>query len=139
MDTKNVIAAISLSAAVIILYSLFFAPEPSQKVENLSEKNIKQNSDTPSLEQNETLVKISRDEAIDQSDRINFENNNIKGSISLNGISLTVNDVKSNQFNCMIIPHTFKNTDIQSYKKNQILNLEVDMLARYAHFSNLGK
>jgi riboflavin synthase alpha subunit len=39
----------------------------------------------------------------------------------------------------MIIPHTFKNTDIQSYKTNQILNLEVDMLARYAHFSNLGK
>ena len=62
-----------------------------------------------------------------------------KGSISLNGISLTVNDVKSNQFNCMIIPHTFKNTDIQSYQTNQILNLEVDMLARYAHFSNLGK
>ena len=62
-----------------------------------------------------------------------------KGSISLNGISLTVNNVKSNQFNCMIIPHTFKNTDIQSYKTNQILNLEVDMLARYAHFSNLGK
>ena len=28
---------------------------------------------------------------------------------------------------------------IQSYKKNQILNLEVDMLARYAYFSNLGK
>tara|TARA_Y100000768_G_scaffold104969_1_gene76917 strand:- start:71 stop:655 length:585 start_codon:yes stop_codon:yes gene_type:complete len=62
-----------------------------------------------------------------------------KGSISLNGISLTVNDVKSNLFSCMIIPHTFKNTDIQSYKINQILNLEVDMLARYAHFSNLGK
>ena len=62
-----------------------------------------------------------------------------KGSISLNGISLTVNDVESNNFNCMIIPHTFKNTDIQSYKVNEILNLEVDMLARYAHFSNLRK
>ena len=62
-----------------------------------------------------------------------------KGSISLNGISLTINDVKSNKFKCMIIPHTFKNTDINSYKLNQILNLEVDMLARYAHFSNLNK
>ena len=60
-----------------------------------------------------------------------------KGSISLNGISLTINDVKSNYFNCMIIPHTFRNTDIHKYKKNEILNLEVDMLARYAHFSNL--
>ena len=59
-----------------------------------------------------------------------------KGSISLNGISLTINEVKSNLFSCMIIPHTFKNTDIKSYKNNQILNLEVDMLARYAHSSN---
>ncbi len=60
-----------------------------------------------------------------------------KGSISLNGISLTINEINSNLFNCMIIPHTFKNTDIHKYKKNEILNLEVDMLARYAHFSNL--
>ncbi len=59
-----------------------------------------------------------------------------KGSISLNGISLTVNEVKNNCFSCMIIPHTYKNTDINSYKINQILNLEVDMLARYAHSSN---
>jgi len=60
-----------------------------------------------------------------------------KGSISLNGISLTINKVESNIFHCMIIPHTYKNTDIHKYKKNEILNLEVDMLARYAHFSNL--
>jgi len=59
-----------------------------------------------------------------------------KGSISLNGISLTINEVKSNLFWCMIVPHTFQNTDIKSYKTNQILNLEVDMLARYAHSSN---
>ena len=38
MDTRNVIAAISLSAAVIILYSLYFAPPPITK-ENLAEKN----------------------------------------------------------------------------------------------------
>jgi len=62
-----------------------------------------------------------------------------KGSISLNGISLTVNEVNSKNFDCMIIPHTYKNTDIRTYKLNQILNLEVDMLARYAHFSNKTK
>ena len=62
-----------------------------------------------------------------------------KGSISLNGISLTINEVNSKSFNCMIIPHTYKNTDIKTYKINQILNLEVDMLARYAHFSNKTK
>ena len=75
MDTKNVIAAISLSAAVIVLYSLFFVPEPTQKNQNLSEKNkIEQNSDAPSLDQKENLIKVSRDEAINQNERINFEN-----------------------------------------------------------------
>ena len=86
MDTKNVVAAISLSAAVIVLYSLFFVPEPSLKTENLSEKDkIKKNSDTPSLDQKEKIVKISRKEALNQNDRVNFENNNIQGSISLKG------------------------------------------------------
>jgi YidC/Oxa1 family membrane protein insertase len=86
MDTKNVVAAISLSAAVIVLYSLFFAPEPVPRSENLSEKNkIEKNSDAPSLEQTENLVKISRDEAIVQNERVSFENNSVKGSISLRG------------------------------------------------------
>jgi YidC/Oxa1 family membrane protein insertase len=86
MDTKNVVAAISLSAAVIVLYSLFFAPEPVPRSENLSEKDkIEKNSDAPSLEQTENLVKISRDEAIVQNERISFENNSVKGSISLKG------------------------------------------------------
>ena len=49
MDTKNIVAAISLSAAVIVLYSLFFAPPPITK-ENMTEGNkVEQNSDTPSL------------------------------------------------------------------------------------------
>ena len=86
MDTKNVVAAISLSAAVIVLYSLFFAPEPVQRAENLSEKDkIEKNSDAPSLDQAETFIKISRDEAINQEDRVAFENDNIIGSISLKG------------------------------------------------------
>ena len=86
MDTKNVVAAISLSAAVIVLYSLFFAPEPVPRSENLSEKDkIEKNSDAPSLEQTENLVKISRDEAIIQNERVSFENNSVKGSISLKG------------------------------------------------------
>ena len=44
MDTKNVVAAISLSAAVIVLYSLFFAPETVQRAENLSENDNIQGS-----------------------------------------------------------------------------------------------
>ena len=59
METRNVIAAISLSAAVIILYSLFFAPEPIPRSQNVSEKNkIEKNSDAPSLEQKESITKI---------------------------------------------------------------------------------
>ena len=89
MDSKNVIAAIALSSAVIVLYSLFFIPEQNPKKQNLVEKNkIEQNTDTPSLEQKETLVNISRDEALNQSERVKFENNNVVGSISLKGASI---------------------------------------------------
>ena len=89
MDSKNVIAAIALSSAVIVLYSLFFIPEQSKTKQNLAEKNkIEQSSDTPSLEQKETTIKISREEALNQSERINFENDNIIGSISLKGASI---------------------------------------------------
>jgi YidC/Oxa1 family membrane protein insertase len=88
MDTKNVIAAISLSAAVIILYSLFFAPPPITK-EQLAEKNkTEKNTDTPSLEQKETVTEITREEALNQSKRIQFENQNIVGSISLKGAAI---------------------------------------------------
>ena len=48
MDSKNVIAAISLSAAVIILYGLFFTPEPQQIQKAQQQKNqIVENSETP--------------------------------------------------------------------------------------------
>ena len=89
MDSKNVIAAIALSTAVIVLYSLFFIPEQksnNQKI--LDSTKLEQSSDTPSLEQKQTLVSISRDEALSQSERIKFENNNIVGSISLKGASI---------------------------------------------------
>jgi len=89
MDSKNVIAAIALSSAVIVLYSLFFIPEQSSQNQNLIEKEkIEQNTDTPSLEQKETLVTISREEALNQNERVEFENNNIIGSISLKGASI---------------------------------------------------
>ena len=89
MDTKNVIAAIALSSAVIVLYSLFFIPEKTVTNQNLIEKKkIEQNSDAPSLDQKEKLKNISREEALNQSKRVNFENNNIKGSISLKGASI---------------------------------------------------
>ena len=88
MDTKNVIAAISLSAAVIILYSLFWAPPPTDpKLIQTEKDKVTQNDSTeaPSLEQNDETIKISREEALKESKRILFENENIKGSISLTG------------------------------------------------------
>ena len=88
METRNIIAAISLSAAVIILYSLFFAPPPVTK-ENLTEKTkTEQNSDAPSLDQKENITEISREDALKQSQRISFENESIIGSISLQGASI---------------------------------------------------
>jgi len=89
MDTRNVIAAISLSAAVIVLYSLFFLPDPQTNKQNLAEKKkIEQNTDTPSLDQKEKVTEISREEALSQSKRIQFENQNIFGSISLKGAAI---------------------------------------------------
>jgi len=88
MDSKNVIAAIALSSAVIVLYSLFFIPDQPKQSQNLNEKKIEQNNDTPSLEQKETLVQISREEALNESKRIKFENESIIGSISLKGASI---------------------------------------------------
>jgi len=89
MESKNVIAAIALSSAVIVLYSLFFIPEQDPKNQNLVEKEkIEQNSDTPSLEEKANLVTISREEALSKSERVEFENNNVIGSISLKGASI---------------------------------------------------
>ena len=97
MDTRNVIAAISLSAAVIILYSLFFAPPPITK-ENLSEKNkTEQNTDAPSLVQEEKLKEISREDALSESKRIQFENQSIVGSISLKGAA--IDDLTFKEYN----------------------------------------
>ena len=89
MDSKNVIAAIALSTAVIVLYSLFFLPEQSTTKQNLAEKKkIEQNTDTPTLDQKETLVQISREEALKESQRVPFENQSIIGSISLKGAAI---------------------------------------------------
>ena len=99
MDSKNVLLAIILSSAVLIFWAVFFEPPI---VENQTvEKKISQseNSSTPSIEEIENTKKISRNEAISKVKRIKLENENIKGSISLEGA--VIDDI------------TFKN-----YKKN---------------------
>lgn len=54
-----------------------------------------------------------------------------KGSISIDGTSLTVNDVKGAVFGINIIPHTSKETTWGSVKPGKFVNIEIDMLARY--------
>jgi YidC/Oxa1 family membrane protein insertase len=98
MDTKNVIAAISLSAAVIVLYSLFFQPDPTAIKQNLAEqKKIENNTDTPSLDKNENFAKLSRTDALKENDRIQFENESVIGSISLKGA--TIDDLTFKEYN----------------------------------------
>ena len=98
MDTKNVIAAISLSAAVIILYSLFFQPDPATIKQNLAEQNkIENNEDTPSLDKNENFSKLSRADALKENDRIQFENESVVGSISLKGAA--IDDLTFKEYN----------------------------------------
>ncbi len=91
MDTKNVIAAISLSAAVIILYSLFFAPAVVDQKDISNDKKItseNSSTDAPSLVQEEETIKISRNDALKKNERVLFENDKIRGSISLIGSSI---------------------------------------------------
>jgi riboflavin synthase len=54
-----------------------------------------------------------------------------KGSITLNGVSLTVNRIAGEEFEVNLIPHTLEKTTLRELKPGNSVNLEVDMLARY--------
>lgn len=54
-----------------------------------------------------------------------------KGSVTIDGVSLTVNEVLENSFRLTIIPHTVENTLFKRYKVGTKVNLETDMFARY--------
>lgn len=54
-----------------------------------------------------------------------------KGSITVDGISLTVNEVFDNKFQVHIIPHTYRHTCFQFYTKKTKVNLEIDIISRY--------
>ena len=101
MDTRNVIAAISLSTAVIILYSLWFSPSPEEiKRNQIKQEQVQKNqknSDTPSLDKNENFTKLSRQDALKENDRVQFENGSVVGSISLKGA--TIDDLTFKEYN----------------------------------------
>lgn len=54
-----------------------------------------------------------------------------KGSISIDGVSLTVNDIKGQSLSLMIIPHTYENTIIKYYKLGERVNIEVDYISKH--------
>ena len=81
------------------------------------------------------LINIQK---IDKSQKLTFKLPNelqkfvaVKGSIAINGTSLTVNGIDKNQFTVNIIPHTQKVTTWSEIKKNDLFNIEIDLLARY--------
>jgi riboflavin synthase len=56
-----------------------------------------------------------------------------KGSISLNGISLTIFNVTANTFTVAIIPYTYNHTNIQQVNEGDVVNIEFDMVGKYVN------
>jgi riboflavin synthase len=56
----------------------------------------------------------------------------VKGSVALDGVSLTVNEAKNDRFEVLIIPHTLDVTTFGALRAGDLVNLEVDLMARYA-------
>ena len=55
-----------------------------------------------------------------------------KGSVALDGVSLTVNEVEGHEFSVLVIPHTLQVTTIADWQAGSRINLEIDVMARYA-------
>lgn len=63
-----------------------------------------------------------------------------KGSIAIDGISLTINYINENVIDLNIIPHTWENTNLKYRKVGDIVNIEFDILGKYvAKMLNLNK
>ena len=85
METKNVLMAIVLSTLVLVFWATFFEPPPVERQIVEDQVTKREESPSPSIEKDETSKKITRNDAIDDVNRIKIENDNIKGSISLQG------------------------------------------------------
>ena len=118
MDLRNVVFAIALSFAVLFGWSVIFETpqiEEQKKLEQTqgSEKTYNKNTDAPSPNVNiekEKVLNISRDDAIKSVKRVNFENENVKGSISLKGF--LIDDILFKKYN----------TEVNSDEKVKYLN-----------------
>ena len=94
----------------------------------------------------DTVGKILNIKKIDKSFLFDFElpkkeRKNLieKASICINGISLTISKVTQKGFQIWIIPHTFKETNLSSLKKFDLVNIEIDILSKYVRNYFNGK
>ena len=118
MDLRNVVFAIALSFAVLFGWSVIFETPQIEEQKKLkqtqgSEKTDNKNTDAPSPNVNiekEKVLNISRDDAIKSVKRVNFENENVKGSISLKGF--LIDDILFKKYN----------TEVNSDEKVKYLN-----------------
>jgi riboflavin synthase len=86
----------------------------------------------------DTVGKISNIKIIDKSYLFEFEivkkeriNLIEKASVCINGVSLTISKLTKKGFQIWVIPHTFKLTNLSSLKKNNLVNIEIDILSKY--------
>lgn len=62
-----------------------------------------------------------------------------KGSVAIDGISLTVNSVTENSFSVAVIPHSLEKTTLQNYREGARVNIETDLIGRYVERLLAGK
>ncbi len=116
MDLRNVVFAIALSFAVLFGWSVIFETPQIEEQNKLKqtqdlEKTDNKNTDAPSVNiEKERVLNISRDDAIKSVKRVNFENENVKGSISLKGF--LIDDILFKKYN----------TEVNSDEKVKYLN-----------------
>ena len=97
MDGKNVLMAIVLSALVLVIWATFFEPPPIEDQITKDQTTKSEEPSSPSIEKVDVQKKITRNDTIDNVARIKIENNNIKGSISLQGA--IIDDIMFKNYN----------------------------------------
>ena len=86
----------------------------------------------------DTVCSVKNIKKIDKSNIFEFEITKSlkkqlveKASILINGVSLTISKIKRNSFEIWIIPHTLKLTNLIKLKKNDLVNVEIDIMSKY--------
>jgi riboflavin synthase len=86
----------------------------------------------------DTVAKVINIKKVDKSYLFEFEVPTIerknlieKASICVNGISLTISKVSKKGFQIWVIPHTYNETNLSTIKKNDLVNIEIDILSKY--------